>query len=116
MNIANPIGNHTVPFKFLAARCGFRSGLRYSCTPDRKSTRLNSSHLVISYAVFCLKKKKVLVLRCLAGYLAGYDLFRVYCWIDSITISLQLFSFASLVDTRVITNYNTIIAAFLTTL
>src|SRR5256885_9009958 len=30
-----------------------------SCLPgDRKSTRLNSSHLVISYAAFCLKKKK----------------------------------------------------------
>src|SRR5256885_5238325 len=29
-----------------------------SVSPDRKSTRLNSSHLVISYAVFCLKKKK----------------------------------------------------------
>src|SRR5256885_3929717 len=29
-------------------------------TLDRKSTRLNSSHLVISYAVFCLKKKKYL--------------------------------------------------------
>src|ERR1022692_1697792 len=28
------------------------------CPVDRKSTRLNSSHLVISYAVFCLKKKK----------------------------------------------------------
>src|SRR5256885_9555748 len=28
------------------------------CHGDRKSTRLNSSHLVISYAVFCLKKKK----------------------------------------------------------
>src|SRR5258705_1052057 len=28
--------------------------------PDRKSTRLNSSHLGISYAVFCLKKKNVL--------------------------------------------------------
>src|SRR2546426_8538611 len=28
---------------------------------DRKSTRLNSSHLVISYAVFCLKKKKFMV-------------------------------------------------------
>src|SRR5256885_4974209 len=28
---------------------------------DRKSTRLNSSHLVISYAVFCLKKKKMRV-------------------------------------------------------
>src|SRR5256885_5244425 len=29
---------------------------------DRKSTRLNSSHLVISYAVFCLKKKKTNVI------------------------------------------------------
>src|SRR6266446_391959 len=29
-----------------------------SASTDRKSTRLNSSHLVISYAVFCLKKKK----------------------------------------------------------
>src|SRR5256885_9603930 len=29
------------------------------CVRDRKSTRLNSSHLVISYAVFCLKKKKI---------------------------------------------------------
>src|SRR5260221_9456290 len=29
---------------------------------DRKSTRLNSSHTVISYAVFCLKKKKVTIL------------------------------------------------------
>src|ERR1039457_7521515 len=28
---------------------------------DRKSTRLNSSHLVISYAVFCLKKKKLIL-------------------------------------------------------
>src|SRR5699024_12372862 len=28
--------------------------------PDRKSTRLNSSHVSISYAVFCLKKKKIL--------------------------------------------------------
>src|SRR5436853_2127418 len=28
------------------------------CRQDRKSTRLNSSHLGISYAVFCLKKKK----------------------------------------------------------
>src|SRR2546426_3743644 len=34
------------------------SGADRSCAPDRKSTRLNSSHLVISYAVFCLKKKK----------------------------------------------------------
>src|SRR5947207_11845628 len=32
--------------------------LRRRSLPDRKSTRLNSSHTVISYAVFCLKKKK----------------------------------------------------------
>src|SRR5256885_7944129 len=31
---------------------------RGTADSDRKSTRLNSSHLVISYAVFCLKKKK----------------------------------------------------------
>src|SRR5436190_4698367 len=31
---------------------------RFGPAPDRKSTRLNSSHTVISYAVFCLKKKK----------------------------------------------------------
>src|SRR2546426_2366790 len=37
--------------------CGAPTRLR-SSTGDRKSTRLNSSHLVISYAVFCLKKKK----------------------------------------------------------
>src|SRR3989454_9697306 len=33
-------------------------GKRLQYARDRKSTRLNSSHLVISYAVFCLKKKK----------------------------------------------------------
>src|SRR2546426_4912518 len=33
-------------------------GARKRRKQDRKSTRLNSSHLVISYAVFCLKKKK----------------------------------------------------------
>src|SRR5256885_5946484 len=34
------------------------SGPPSTLVRDRKSTRLNSSHLVISYAVFCLKKKK----------------------------------------------------------
>src|SRR5256885_13085310 len=44
---------------------GIRHGIAHHATeqslatPDRKSTRLNSSHLVISYAVFCLKKKIV---------------------------------------------------------
>src|SRR5256885_5047659 len=35
-----------------------QAGLVHRVITDRKSTRLNSSHLVISYAVFCLKKKK----------------------------------------------------------
>src|SRR5256885_4870917 len=35
-------------------------GIGLAGQPDRKSTRLNSSHLVISYAVFCLKKKRFL--------------------------------------------------------
>src|SRR2546426_7330415 len=43
-------------------RSARRSARGSRCAPtrtrDRKSTRLNSSHLVISYAVFCLKKKK----------------------------------------------------------
>src|SRR6266567_9324585 len=42
----------TGPFKRTAARAPSRP------TRDRKSTRLNSSHSQISYAVFCLKKKK----------------------------------------------------------
>src|SRR5256885_3932897 len=42
----------------LESRClGERRLDHGPCKRDRKSTRLNSSHLVISYAVFCLKKK-----------------------------------------------------------
>src|SRR3712207_2275086 len=36
----------------------FNSGVSIPASEDRKSTRLNSSHANISYAVFCLKKKK----------------------------------------------------------
>src|SRR2546426_5809569 len=53
------------PERVLEARAEQRqhaAGLAVEAAPeadeDRKSTRLNSSHLVISYAVFCLKKKK----------------------------------------------------------
>src|SRR5438067_4140849 len=37
-----------------------QSSARLHSSPDRKSTRLNSSHVSISYAVFCLKKKKLI--------------------------------------------------------
>src|SRR3712207_7993232 len=36
----------------------------HASSSDRKSTRLNSSHANISYAVFCLKKKKKAVVQC----------------------------------------------------
>src|SRR5256885_4300253 len=45
-----------------AAEGGFNDVCRSGRDADRKSTRLNSSHLVISYAVFCLKKKNIYVL------------------------------------------------------
>src|SRR5205085_11023858 len=41
-----------------AARATLGAGAGVSLVVDRKSTRLNSSHSQISYAVFCLKKKK----------------------------------------------------------
>src|SRR2546426_2546929 len=41
------------------SRISLSASLSASRQRDRKSTRLNSSHLVISYAVFCLKKKKI---------------------------------------------------------
>src|SRR5688500_19838904 len=45
------------PFHRIDLRAGAKA-LFANVRTDRKSTRLNSSHLVISYAVFCLKKKK----------------------------------------------------------
>src|ERR1022692_4992167 len=45
---------------------------------DRKSTRLNSSHLVISYAVFCLKKKKHIKSYCRATAVGHRA-----CWFES---------------------------------
>src|SRR5438034_7095812 len=39
-------------------RCLIMAARNFTAPVDRKSTRLNSSHTVISYAVFCLKKKK----------------------------------------------------------
>src|SRR5258708_23040777 len=43
---------------------GFQRVIQRAVIQDRKSTRLNSSHQIISYAVFCLKKKNHSILRC----------------------------------------------------
>src|SRR2546430_6974143 len=69
--IRRPPRSTLFPYTTLFRSCRRRRGPRRGCTrgtrpgvrvprvqPDRKSTRLNSSHSQISYAVFCLKKKK----------------------------------------------------------
>src|SRR5256885_9117101 len=50
-------GRRDEPLHPMYALRALRPGDRWRDGADRKSTRLNSSHLVISYAVFCLKKK-----------------------------------------------------------
>src|SRR2546426_6572743 len=56
---ALPISPGALSSKPVPSRTNDSSRPALSRSADRKSTRLNSSHLVISYAVFCLKKKKV---------------------------------------------------------
>src|SRR2546426_5776906 len=55
--IATKHGATVVATYELAQFCNDQGATVHSMHIDRKSTRLNSSHLVISYAVFCLKKK-----------------------------------------------------------
>src|SRR5256885_8903996 len=70
---ALPISHEVVHAPLLLACIAFRIGQHglqlcgREFTIDRKSTRLNSSHLVISYAVFCLKKKNHQILHA-SGY------------------------------------------------
>src|SRR2546430_13253590 len=50
--------DHRIAGIWFRIRCTVVSFSSIACFVDRKSTRLNSSHSQISYAVFCLKKKK----------------------------------------------------------
>src|SRR5256885_11768242 len=50
------VGGHQAVVRLLLE--DYKADVELKTSGDRKSTRLNSSHLVISYAVFCLKKKK----------------------------------------------------------
>src|SRR5256885_7469545 len=60
---------------------------------DRKSTRLNSSHLVISYAVFCLKKKKIKYQQS-----CSYRVSSLLDWLHMSLVGSFLFADASLTD------------------
>src|SRR2546422_6896889 len=53
-----PLGHDIALGRKRLQRGSIQGGIERGTTPDRKSTRLNSSHGYISYAVFCLKKKK----------------------------------------------------------
>src|SRR5699024_12474971 len=63
LSLANPRGRHLVTTAIehpsVLRSCEFLERVYgFEITTDRKSTRLNSSHVSISYAVFCLQKKK----------------------------------------------------------
>src|SRR5471032_1281066 len=65
---------------FRAAQYGpIARRLDQAAAEDRKSTRLNSSHIKISYAVFCLKKKK-----------KRYSLEQSYCGYNSVVFGLDI--------------------------
>src|SRR5256885_5579142 len=71
--------NSSVPTGFTnncCAPCSCHSWPGVGYAVDRKSTRLNSSHLVISYAVFCLKKKKLPEVRPLLPLIRFYQQLR----------------------------------------
>src|SRR5256885_8274447 len=65
-------------------RCASMCWRSPSPKTDRKSTRLNSSHLVISYAVFCLKKKKMLGIGCVVSK-GQTDLIAIMACISGVT-------------------------------
>src|SRR5256885_3304209 len=77
---------YTIPSSILISRACSMTHLFRNCRIlqtfrpprqlDRKSTRLNSSHLVISYAVFCLKKKNKNIFVALHIVLASHAVFR----------------------------------------
>src|SRR5258708_10124659 len=70
----------TLKMAFLEGGVGWACGLEERhLERDRKSTRLNSSHQIISYAVFCLKKKKYVQTRC-----SSYAM-RQLTWFTSMT-------------------------------
>src|SRR5690625_6368310 len=55
----NPTADHVTLEWDRDSKIGQMKNLDFRIHADRKSTRLNSSHVAISYAVFCLKKKKI---------------------------------------------------------
>src|SRR3712207_7964021 len=67
--VKTPIGI-SFPFKSVLAK----TSIHIRNIPDRKSTRLNSSHANISYAVFCLKKKKIISINSRKTKLSNKDI------------------------------------------
>src|SRR5688500_1907357 len=83
----------TILFDFPSANA-YRNSQLFDWRQDRKSTRLNSSHLVTSYAVFCLKKKKRNhIIGCHApsfGCLYWFTVFLFHCTATTAIYTLSL--------------------------
>src|SRR3712207_8368131 len=59
-DVVHDVGEEAAAERVVAEILDQRASIRIGAGADRKSTRLNSSHANISYAVFCLKKKKII--------------------------------------------------------
>src|SRR5438034_8096587 len=80
---ALPISNGAAEHRNEGAGHGSVGSGIHTRQPDRKSTRLNSSHTVISYAVFCLKKKIMAYLFLHGKKPEGRQHFGILFWLDS---------------------------------
>src|ERR1022692_3534915 len=90
-------------FAFTASAADISGNWKGTAETDRKSTRLNSSHLVISYAVFCLKKNKFYrsqhflrafpftsIGRCGTGFLSVVSIRSLFC-LDTLYFNVFFF-------------------------
>src|SRR5699024_11458585 len=59
LEVALHLGDNAVRTVAMSSTDGLKRGMEVVDTGDRKSTRLNSSHVSISYAVFCLRNRNV---------------------------------------------------------
>src|SRR5690349_23103924 len=97
--IRRPPRSTLFPYTTLFRSTPAQNGTIFFCKPppdspsaqrDRKSTRLNSSHVEISYAVFCLKKKNIMTLYTIDTHSCAPALYRIVYSASSDVIDIQI--------------------------